>query len=64
MAYKNLEMNRPVAEAGLAELNVIGNFTDCEIALEGNLLWGATFVSFDKQAVNLLQAQVKQAFIS
>lgn len=53
----NVEMNRPAVEAGLALLEVGGDFADGAIAYEGNWLGGETFVSFDKKAVALLKAQ-------
>ena len=51
----NLVVNRPAAEAGLAMLEAGGDFADGVIAHEGNWLGGETFVSFDRQAVALLQ---------
>ncbi len=36
MACKNLEMNQPATEAGLAMLNAGGDFTDGVNAMEGN----------------------------
>jgi predicted nucleic-acid-binding protein len=54
---KNVEANRPAAEAGLAVLEAGGDFADGVIAFEGHWLGGETFVSFDKKAVALLQAQ-------
>ena len=38
-----------------------GDFADGVIAFEGQWLGGETFVSFDKQAVALLQAQGQSA---
>lgn len=55
----NIIVNRPAAEAGLAILNVGGDFADGVIAYEGNWLGADTFVSFDKRAVKLLEAQGK-----
>lgn len=57
----NVETNRPAAEAGLAVLEAGGDFADGAIAHEGQWLGGETFVSFDKQAVNLLIAQGQSA---
>jgi predicted nucleic-acid-binding protein len=51
----NVVMNRRVAEAGLAMLDVGGDFADGVIAYEGNWLGAEAFVSFDKNAVKLLQ---------
>jgi predicted nucleic-acid-binding protein len=53
--------NRPAAEAGLAMLDVGGDFADGVIAYEGSWLGAETFVSFDKRAVKLLEAQGKSA---
>ncbi len=53
----NVVMNRPAAEAGLALLDIGGDFADGVIAYEGNWLGTDTFVSFDKRAVKLLGAQ-------
>jgi predicted nucleic-acid-binding protein len=57
----NIAVNRPAAEAGLAMLNAGGDFADGVIAYEGNWLGAETFVSFDKRAVGLLEAQGKSA---
>lgn len=58
----NVVMNRPAVEAGLAILEAGGDFADGIMAYEGNWLGGETFLSFDKQAVELLtdQGQVAQ----
>jgi predicted nucleic-acid-binding protein len=53
----NVMVDRPAAEAGLAMLDAGGDFTDGVIAYEGNWLGADVFVSFDKKAVKLLQAQ-------
>ena len=50
-------VNRPAVEAGLAILNAGGDFADGIIAFEGKWLGGDTFVSFDKRAVALINAQ-------
>jgi predicted nucleic-acid-binding protein len=57
----NIAVNRPAAEAALAMLNAGGDFADGVIAYEGNWLGADTFVSFDKRAVGLLEAQGKSA---
>jgi predicted nucleic-acid-binding protein len=54
---RNVVMNRPAAEAGLAFLSADGDFADGVIAFEGNWLGGETFVSFDKQAVDLQEGR-------
>ena len=57
----NVVMNRPAVEAGLAILEAGGDFADGIMAYEGNWLGGETFVSFDKQAVELLTEQGQAA---
>lgn len=46
-----------VAEAGLALLEAGGDFADGVIAYDGDWLGAETFVSFDGQAVSLLEAR-------
>jgi predicted nucleic-acid-binding protein len=58
---ENVEVNRPAAEAGLIFLDAGGDFADGAIAYEGSWLGGETFVSFDKRAVNLMDAQGQSA---
>lgn len=58
---RNVVVNRPAAEAGLTVLEAGGDFADGVIAYEGNWLGAATFVSFDKKAVSLIEAQGKSA---
>jgi predicted nucleic-acid-binding protein len=53
----NVVVNRPAAESGLSMLDAGGDFADGVIAYEGNWLGADTFVSLDKKAVKLLQAQ-------
>ena len=53
----NVAVNRPAVEAGLALLEAGGDFADGVIAYEGNWLGAEAFVSFDKQAVELVAAQ-------
>jgi predicted nucleic-acid-binding protein len=57
----NVAVNRPAVEAGLAMLEAGGDFADGAIAFEGGRLGGDVFVSFDKQAVRLLQARGEAA---
>ena len=61
METRNVEANRPAAEAGLSMLEHGGDFADGVIAYEGAWLGAETFVSFDKKAVSLLAAQGRQA---
>jgi predicted nucleic-acid-binding protein len=53
----NVVVNRSTAEAGLAVLDAGGDFADGVIAHEGNWLGADIFVSFDKKAVKLIEAQ-------
>ncbi|SHI02346.1 type II toxin-antitoxin system VapC family toxin [Bradyrhizobium erythrophlei] len=57
----NAVVNRPAAEAGLAMLDAGGDFADGVIAYEGNWLGADIFVSFDKKAVKLMEAQGESA---
>lgn len=53
----SVRVDRAAAEAGLALLEAGGDFADGVIAHQGQWLGGESFVSFDRQAVALLQAQ-------
>lgn len=53
----NVAVDRLATEAGLAVLDAGGDFADGAIAYEGQRLGADAFVSFDKQAVKLLEAQ-------
>jgi predicted nucleic-acid-binding protein len=53
----NVMVNRPAAEAGLAQLDAGGDFADGVIAHEGSWLGADTFISFDKTAVKLMEAR-------
>lgn len=57
LAAENVETNGQAAEAGLAMLDVGGDFADGVIAYEGRWLGAETFVSFDKKAVEMLREQ-------
>lgn len=61
MDSANVVMNRPAVEAGLAALEAGGDFADGVIAYEGSWLGADVFVSFDQQAVAILNAQGKSA---
>jgi len=61
MNTANIEVNRPAAEAGLELLEAGGDFADGVIAFEGNWLGADVFVSFDKKAVELVDASGKPA---
>lgn len=54
---RNVVLNRPAVEAGLAFLEAGGDFADGAIAYEGKWLGGETFVSFDRNAVALVKSQ-------
>jgi len=54
---ENVVVDRPAVQAGLAVLNAGGDFADGVIAYEGSWLGAEAFVSFDKQAVKLLETQ-------
>ena len=57
VSTSNVEVDRPVVGAGLAQLDAGGDFADGVIAHEGRCLGAETFVSFDRQAVERLRAQ-------
>jgi len=59
----NVAVNRPAAEAGLALLDAGGDFADGVIAYEGTWLGADAFVSFDKRAVKLMEAQGGSALV-
>jgi predicted nucleic-acid-binding protein len=61
MNSTNVVANRPAVEAGLALLEAGGDFADGIIAYEGSWLGAETFVSFDKKAVKLMEAQGESA---
>jgi predicted nucleic-acid-binding protein len=61
MKASNIVMNRPAVEAGLSVLDAGGDFADGVIAYEGDWLGADEFISFDKEAVSLLQSQGKAA---
>lgn len=60
---KNVMVNRPAVNAGLAMLERGGDFADGVIAFEGGALGGETFVSFDKKAVTLRAEQGEHAIL-
>jgi predicted nucleic-acid-binding protein len=53
----NIIVNRAAVDAGLVMLDAGGDFADGVIAYEGAWLGAECFVSFDKKAVKLLEAQ-------
>ena len=52
----NVVVNRPAVQAGLDLLIAGGDFADGVIAFEGSWLGADSFVSFDRQAVRLIEA--------
>jgi predicted nucleic-acid-binding protein len=60
---RNVIVNRPAVEAGLAMLDAGGDFADGVIAFDGRWLGGQTWVSFDKKAVKLLKEQGLEALL-
>ena len=65
LAAENVVTDGPAAEAGLALLADGGDFADGVIAHEGRRLGAVTFLSFDRQAVKLLESRDEPAlFIS
>ena len=52
----NVRLDRPAVEAGLAVLEVGGDFADGVIAFEGRRLGGSVFTSFDRRAIELIAA--------
>lgn len=61
MGGDNVKLDRPAIEAGLAQLDAGGDFADGVIAYEGHWLGAHEFISFDKEAVSILQSQGKKA---
>ena len=57
----NVVVNWQAVEAGLAHMKAGGNFADGVITYEGNWLGAETFVSFDKEAVKLMEARGEAA---
>jgi predicted nucleic-acid-binding protein len=57
LSSANVAVDRAAAEAGLALLDAGGDFADGVIAHEGRWLGADTFVSFDRKAVTLMEAQ-------
>lgn len=56
-AADNVEVDDLAVEAGLAMLEAGGDFGDGTIAYQGRALGGEVFASFDRKAVQLLEAQ-------
>jgi predicted nucleic-acid-binding protein len=60
---KNVVANRPAVEAGLEMLESGGDFADGVIAYEGRWQGGEVFLSFDKDAVRMLAAKGRKAYV-
>ncbi len=54
---RNVVVNRPAIDAGLALFEAGGDFADGVIAYEGRWLGGETFVTFDRKAAKLIEAR-------
>jgi predicted nucleic-acid-binding protein len=61
MAAGNVQIDGSAAAAGLAMLDMGGDFADGVIAYEGRWLGGETFVSFDRKAVEMIKGQGQAA---
>jgi predicted nucleic-acid-binding protein len=61
VASPNVVTQHPAVEAGLAVLDMGGDFADGAIAYEGRWLGAEEFVSFDKQTVTILRSQGHKA---
>jgi predicted nucleic-acid-binding protein len=59
LGIPNAVVDQPAVSAGLAALIAGGDFADGIIALEGRRLGGDTFITFDREAADLLQASGK-----
>ena len=57
MTSAKVVVNRPAVEAGLSVLEAGGDFADGVIAYEGSWLGAEEFLSFDSEAVSVLQSQ-------
>jgi len=63
ISAQNVEVNRLAVEAGLRQLEGGGDFADGVIAYEGKWLGAETFVSFDKNAVDILKKNHQSAVL-
>ena len=60
MQVDQVVCNTPAVLAGLSLLESGGDFADGVIAFEGAVLGGEEFVSFDRQAAQLMKAQKRK----
>ncbi len=58
---ENAQVDWPAVESGLAVLEAGGDFADGVISYEGRRMGAEMFVSFDRKAVRLLDAQRQPA---
>lgn len=56
LASSTVRLDGPAVEAGLEMLDAGGDFADGVIAFTGRQLGGSVFVSFDRKAVELVEA--------
>jgi predicted nucleic-acid-binding protein len=56
IAASTVMVDRPATEAGLAMLEAGGDFADAVIAFEGRRAGGPVFISFDREATELIAA--------
>ncbi|MGH6650973.1 MAG: type II toxin-antitoxin system VapC family toxin [Sphingopyxis sp.] len=63
VSASNVKVDGQAVEAGLAMLDEGGDFADGVIAHDGQWLGGDTFVSFDRDAIGLLQKHGQAAII-
>jgi len=63
LASPNVATDRPAVEAGLWFFEHGGDFADGVIEFEGRHLGGASFASFDRNAVRLLERAGLAAFV-
>ncbi|WP_273490887.1 type II toxin-antitoxin system VapC family toxin [Roseateles chitosanitabidus] len=61
VAKPGVNVNRSVVEAGLAILDLGGDFADGAIACEGRLTGGEVFMTFDKAALRKLASLGERA---
>jgi hypothetical protein len=56
LASVAVQVDRAAVEAGLATLEAGGDFADGVVAFDGRRLGGTAFASFDRKAVELVEA--------
>ena len=58
---ENVSVDRGAVEAGIAHLDAGGDFADGAIAHDGRRMGAAEFVSFDREAVRILETRGEAA---